>query len=128
MDKLSNIKLRLLNEDEFYREDLVSIFKSNGSIVPDSRAARILIAETNEGKLIGLYTMQPQLHAEPMWIDEEYKDTLLCIKLGRELLNLYNGIKGLVIYTFSPNNKTGSLLKRLGFNKLNYEVYSKEME
>lgn len=128
MKDINSLNFRLLHEIEFLRADVIDIFTKGGVSVPNPKLAKIQIAEDVDKKIVGLYVMQPAFHAEPMWIHEEYRDTLLCIRLGKELLKVYAGIKGLIIYAFAPEDNAGGFLRRLGFDKLNYIVYQKEIK
>lgn len=120
-----DVTIRILNADEFSREDLVDIFVNNKSLVPNSFNAHIQIAE-KDGKIVGLAVLQPQYHAEPIWISEEYRNTSLHKKLIEAILEPFKNIRGLRIWIFSPNSKIAKLAMRFGFKHKDYEVFVKE--
>lgn len=123
---LNDIKIRILNADEFNRSDLVEIFRKNESLVPNPLITNIQIAEDENGKIIGLVVLQPQYHAEPIYVADEYKHTKLHVKLIEAMLNPFKEVKGLRIWIFSPNSKIARLALRFGFAFKDYEVFVKE--
>lgn len=123
MSKLDNVKIRILNADEFSREDLVSVFRKNKSNVPNPSIANIVIAENENNKIVGFAVLQPQYHAEPIYVDREYRDTNLHKELIDELLGNIPTIAGLQIFVFAPNDKIVELAKRFGFQELDYKVF-----
>ena len=124
---LDDVKIRMLNMNEFSRKDLVEIFEKYESFVPNPLNALIQIAENNEGKIVALAVLQPQYHAEPIYVDPEYSHTMLHKRIIETLLKPFEGIKGLRIWVFSPNNKIANLAMRFGFKLKNYEVFVKEL-
>lgn len=121
MNKLDNINYRILNADEFDREDLINIFESERAYVPNPLVSHIQIAE-KDGKIIGLAVLQPQYHAEPIWVHPEYRDTILHKSLIESLLNPLKNLKNLRVFIFAPNSKIVALAERFGFRERSYTV------
>lgn len=121
MNKLDNINYRILNADEFNREDLVEIFVENKAYIPNPLVSNIQVAE-KDGKIIGLAVLQPQYHAEPIWVHPEYRDTILHKSLIESLLNPLKNLKNLRVFIFAPNSKIISLATRFGFKEKAYTV------
>lgn len=121
-----NIKIRMLNADEFNREDLVNIFVENESSVPNPLNSTIQVAEDKDGKIVGFAVLQPQYHAEPIYVDKHYRNTQLHSLLIHRLLSPFNEISGLRVFVFAPNGKIARLCEKFGFKKKEYEVFIKE--
>lgn len=120
-NKLDNINYRILSADEFDREDLVAIFESNQAFIPNPLVSNIQVAE-KDGKIIGLAVLQPQYHAEPIWVHPEYRDTNLHKSLIESLLNPLKSLKNLRIFIFAPNSKIVTLAERFGFKERAYTI------
>lgn len=125
---LSNISYRRLSPEEFNNETLVKVFEENNAIIPDSRIAIIFVAEDEENNIISFHVCQPMMHIEPIWVAKEYRNTILYLKMIKQTLKTYDGIKGLPIYAFSPKNLFDKTLTKLGFTKKDYSIFEKIME
>lgn len=125
MDSLEGINYRALNAEEFARKDLQEIFLKYRAFIPNPLVSHIQIAE-KDGKIVALGVLQPQYHAEPIFVAEEYRDTQLHKHIIESLLKPLESIKGLRVFIFSPNNHIAKLASRFGFKFKNYEVFEKE--
>lgn len=121
MSDLDEVKIRILNADEFHREDLLEIFAAYESNIPNPQIATIQVAE-KDGKIVGFGVLQPRYHAEPIYVKEEFRHTDLHKRIIESLLKPFESIKGLSIYVFSPNSRIFKLALRFGFKPTGWEV------
>lgn len=119
--------IRLLNNDEFTRIDLLKIFEEEGFTEPDPHLCKVIVAEDKEKNIVGLYLTRPVFHAEPMWVREDYRSSLLCVRLGKALLKLYEHFKGLELFAFAHRKEITKALSKGGFEELPYTVLRKEI-
>lgn len=123
---INNLQFRFLKEEEFSRREIIEIFEKENLEAPKFPIANILVAENLERQIVALSIAQPIFHInEPTWIHPDYRNTLLVLKLTRKLIEAYSEFKGLITYTFSPNDKVSSILKRLGYTELTMKIFKK---
>lgn len=121
LNKMEGINYRILEADEFGNQTLHEVFAEFGANIPDPLISNIQIAE-KDGKIIGIAVLQPQYHAEPIWVHKDYRDTMLHKELIETLLNPLRNIRGLRIFIFAPNSKIVKLAARFGFKQKEYTV------
>jgi hypothetical protein len=121
MFNLDKVNYRLLSNEEFKREDVISIFEENGFIELDPFLNKILVAEY-ENKIIGMVCARPVFHIEPWWIHPDYRSSLLVVRLGKRIMNLYDKFKGLTLYTFSHREEITKALSKGGFQEMPFTV------
>ncbi len=123
---MQNFSARILNADEFNREDLLEIFANNKSLVPNPLSSSIQVVEDDNGKIIALAVLQPQYHLEPIYVDPNYRNTMLHKVIVDSAINIVKHIPGLRLFVFSPNDKITELAKRFGFKFKDYVVLVRE--
>lgn len=105
--------------------ELVPIFSQYNVPPPQPETALASVAEVN-GRIVGVLMVQPQVHAhtEPLWIAEEYRQSVKWWKLLANIDAFYESIGCCgYVYAFADNERIESFLRRAGYQKLNYTVW-----
>lgn len=125
---MRDLNIRLLENKEFDREDLKELYKDYDFAGVDPLTCKILVAETNEGVIVGAGVCRPSFHLEPWMIKKEYSNSLLILKMMRKFIKLYENYKGLHLYIFSHRKAIDVATKRVGFKELaGYKILVKEI-
>lgn len=122
---------RLIGIGEWER--LRPVFAQYGSQLPDPSVSLIAAAEL-DGEIVGFLTLQPILHAEPLYIapghtGEVYVPRLLHLLEDslRQVLTTLKTTEPVVIHVFSDKPETGRLAKAHGFEHAPYHVWRKQV-
>lgn len=126
MDEVHEVNIRLLEANEYDNETLKEIFAAYKVELPSPLESKILIAENNKKEIVGFYTLQTAYHAEPIWVREDFRNTLLHERLMNKMYNSLKHLKGLRIFVLATNDKITRLAERFGFKKLSHVVLTKE--
>ncbi len=119
-ENTENITIRFLESYEYYK--LEEVYRENGGELPHPNLSKILIAETQEEKIVGFATvgLEPMV---VMWIDNEYRHNHLWAELVSTIYPLTQNVKTYVVAT---KIETQEMCERLGLRKLEYPVYVKD--
>lgn len=118
--------IRLLNNDEFNREDLKKLFlENNFPFTIDPYTCKVLIAENEAKEIVGFVVTRPRFHVEPEWIHPDYRSSLLSVRLFKSIVKLYENFKDLELYVFSSKESMTKSLIRVGFKELPHKILRK---
>ena len=113
---------RLLSAEEWTK--LSKICEGHEHQVPSPITAYAAVAEDDDGVVRGVWFMQLAMHMEPIVLESPY---VRYDKLADVLQSAISESKGLVYYCFSELEVVANMLTKLGFSKLPYEVWKKEV-
>lgn len=116
------ITYRALRSEEWPK--LAPIFSEYGVDTPNSALARAVVAEDDD-RIVGFLVLQPWLHAEPIWIDEQYRTRVRWSSLAEKMGEMLSAAK-CNVYVFAQEN-TEVMAERAGFKKLPVSVWVKEL-
>ena len=116
-------EIRLLHPEEWRK--LAPIFEAEGGHLPNTQYATAAVAIDDAG-IAGFWTLQPVLHAGPLWIREDKRGTGLWRPLNQALVDLVSA-SGSGFYSFSDGPRMDHVFTQLGYVDLNYRVWKKEV-
>lgn len=108
---------RMLDSSEWGRLD--SLVNGQGPI-PAPETAVAVVAETEEGELVGALFVQMVFHMEPLVISPEHRGEVN-FKRMQELLKEQLG--GAPYFAFSDSSVVGKMCKLVGMKQLPYRVW-----
>lgn len=117
------VNYRFLPESEWHK--LEAIFDEYGSQPPAKGLGKIAIAEDN-GQIVGFVVLQLVLHAEPLWIREDHRQTDTVS--WRRLLNMVGECAaqiGKEYYVFIPDERAAHIAKVAGLSPLSWRIWRK---
>lgn len=122
------IKTMFIEPDQFY---LVDEFTDSENISRLNPAfSRVVAAvDTESGKVVGIMVVQMVLHAEPIWIKEEYQGR----GIWREMAETMDGYlmemaaQGIVagVYTQPTRPETKAICEKMGYYEAEHPLYVK---
>lgn len=87
--------------------------------LPDPATCRVVIAETDEGRIVGTWCLVFAPFLEGMWVDEEYRNRSTA---GWRLVKFMKGLlakwKAPNVYTAVETKEVQGFAERVGFNAL----------
>mgnify|MGYP001282412127 CR=1 len=118
------INVRELPPAEFERLAEIEPFKTYG--VPSSETTRCVVVEDN-GVIVGYWPIWNAVHAEPLWLDEGYRNSPT---IGRKMLEeahvilKQHGVKSLfAVIGHKDILVNGPVAKKLGFERMSGDLY-----
>ena len=113
------VNTRWLQSDEY--DKLKGLWDSD-KWIPGTDHSHVVVAENDEGKVIGFWAVQVLIHTEPVWLDKAYK--------GQGITNrLWDMVKELVgdrnLFAATADSHIERCLKWMGF-KNKGTLYMKE--
>lgn len=107
---------RLLPPEEWDRL-LAMPFGSNG--LPPPEHCLVLVAETPEGEIVGLWSAMTAIHMEGLWVHEDYRRrTLTAATLLKEMRAILTEQGILHCFTIVQSDEVLTLAKKAGFEVL----------
>lgn len=104
------MEIRLLKKNEYHKlEGLIHLH----DWIPDPRDSEIVVAEDN-GEIVGFWVLQLKLHAEPVWIKDEYRNGSLGFRMWKYVIRITGDIP---LYAHSAIDAINGYLKRLGWKE-----------
>ena len=116
-------EIRLLHQEEW--RTLAPIFEEQGGHMPDTQFATAAVAVDDAG-IAGFWTLQPVLHAGPLWIREDRRRTGLWRPLNQALVEL-TAPSGSGFYSFSDGPRMDHVFEQLGYTDMKYRVWKREV-
>lgn len=113
--------IRELEKHEWRRLDGHPIFESTG--VPNPDFTKVLIAEAENGELVGIWSMVQVIHCEPIWIADSHRNGLLASRMWAKMKVLLDHFHINMAYCFSDTPKIADYLSRLGLQELPYRTF-----
>src|SRR4249920_2549593 len=118
------IRYRIIETTEWAR--LKPIFEAHGTPMPSAMLSTAAIAENDDGEIIGMLTLQPLIHAEPLWVDPRYRGMMVVRGMFRQAEKLLARFPGSRISAFTENGTAAALAQMAGFEKQPYTVFRKD--
>lgn len=118
------IRYRLIEPTEW--EKLKPIFEAHNTRMPNAALSTAAIAENEAGEIVGMITLQPMIHAQPLWINPEYTGKVNLRGLFRKLEEVVNQFPGSRVYVFTKNGQSEALAELAGLSKEPFSVYARD--
>ena len=118
---MPGLTYRELQPDEFYKLEGHEALKGVG--VPSSDCARILIAEREDGTIVGFQMLVSVVHLEPIWVHPDYRGSMVPIRLWKAATRLVDALRIKMAFSFSQDSTIAGYLDRLGLRRLPYVVH-----
>jgi hypothetical protein len=113
---------RLLSAEEWPR--LEAVMQKHGARTPSPAGASAAVAEDADGNIQGILFLQLVIHMEPLVLENP---NVRFDRLAQVLHESVSQYKGLVYYSFSETEVVNGMAKHMGFDRLPYEVWKKEV-
>lgn len=99
-------------------EKLTPIFHREFQTDPPSPTSSMVIVakECDTGRVVGLLAVQPIVHAEPLWVAEEYRGRHITEAMIKKAKSILKETREVMVYTTSE--RVGKLLTRLGLEHM----------
>lgn len=101
-------------------------FKRRGVVAPSKTSARVFAAIEND-EVVGFLVVQLVVHAEPIWIHEDYRGKVNWQKLVRMGEDFLGRNTGREYYAFAPNDHIEAMCEIVGMEKMLWIVYRKKL-
>jgi len=98
--------------------------QKHGARVPAMEGASAAVAEDADGNIQGVLFLQLVIHMEPLVLENPH---VRFDRLAQVLHDSVSQYKGLVYYAFSETDVVNGMAEHLGFEKLLFEVWKKEV-
>ncbi len=91
------------------------------SAPPDPEHARVVVVETDDGRIVGSWTLHDTVHAEPLYLSEAIRGSAA---IGRALLEAVleqlavHGVQAAFVLIDPENTEVLGMAERLGFERL----------
>ena len=118
-----SLKIRQLPEEEWER--LREIYEANGDVLPPPDNQTAIVAEV-DGKIVGVWGINVQVHAGPLWVDPKWRGLGVPDRMGDALDELVRGLGGKGYLTFPSNAQSERVMQRRGLELKDWKVYVKE--
>lgn len=118
-----SLTYRFLQTEEWHRLD--GLVNGDGPI-PSPTISNVVVAEDEEGEIVGALFMQLALHMEPMVIAEKGRGKV-DFRVFQDLLEASIGSSEANYYVFSPDAKIGKMCRVGGMTQLPYKVWMKHL-
>lgn len=102
------------------------IIVANGGDTPDPSLSMVYGAFLGSS-LVGFHVLQFCAHAEPLWIDPEFRGRVSWREFQRGIESLFDRAAGGVYYIFPESERVAKLCERGGMQRLPYPIYVKEV-
>ena len=120
-----SLNLRLLKRDELFK--LRRFYKARGSpIDPSKQLLTAAIAETVDEHIVGFCGFELIPHVGPIEILPEFQKQGLGTSLYKLIESQLDKTPNTGYYTFPSNDASKALVKKLGLEKLPWEVWKRE--
>lgn len=106
-------------------EGLRKVFEENGGELPDPRLSAIYGALNDEGRIVGFHCMVLVPHAEPMYIDPEYRAKVSWREFQRGIESIFDAAQGGSYYIFPGDERIAKLCKRGGMEEVPLKAWRK---
>ena len=116
------ITYRWLTPEEI--QTLEPIFIENGGDLPDLKFSAFVGALTDEGQIVGFHALQLVPHAEPMWVDPEFRTKVNWREFQRQIESVLEGGE---YYIFPGNERIAKLCKRGGMEEVQLKAFKKSV-
>jgi len=103
-------------------ESLRAIFDVNGGELPDPKLSAIYGALNDEGKVVGFHVVQLVPHAEPMYVEPEYRAKVNWREFQRGVESVMQGVE---YYIFPSDDRVAKLCKRGGMEEVPMRAFRK---
>lgn len=113
---------RMLPAEEWLK--LIPLAGENAHLIPSPEVASVAVAEDEDGVIQGAIFLQLVLHMEPIVLKTPYANYHKLMDLLHQSIEAN---KGLVYYAFSGPDVVNKMFERVGFEKLEYGVYRREV-
>jgi hypothetical protein len=113
---------------------LEELFAEYGAALPDPLKSKLYVVrdQEQEGKIVGFYCLQVRLHAEPMWIQEEYRGRLDNENGLPIWFNLVMGIEQFTrqddTFIVAENEITDEMCRLMNLELVKHNVYVKRKQ
>jgi hypothetical protein len=116
----TTLTYRLLQPFEYYL--LAKEFDKRNAPLPQPHLSQVYAAFDGD-RLVAFWVLQAVLHAEPLWIDEEYRGNP---GLAAGLLQRVEPyMRNETVMVLAESEEVEFMLQRLGFEKMPYPAYVK---
>ena len=95
----------------------------NGLGVPSPDVAKIVIAERENGEIIGFQMAVTVVHLEPIWVHPDYRGSMVPMRLWKTATRLLDALLIKVAFCFSEDSTIANYLSRLGLRELPYKTH-----
>lgn len=114
-------KIRQLLPEEFYRLEGLPI-AANG--IPDPTICNILIAELENGDIVGVWSTVSTTALEGLWVREDYRHkTLTAAKLLQSMKMMLGRLGIIQCFTIIQDEYVARLAEKAGFIKVPGDLY-----
>lgn len=105
------------------------IFEDNGGRLPDPGewSKNIIVTQTESGEIIAMAVYELVPHLGPIWVKEDLRRRGLCSRLIKYIEEAFtSGKKHTGYYMFPSTDISKALAKKLGLQKMDWEVWKRE--
>lgn len=123
-----SLKYGILEVEDWNK--LAPIFEAQGAQLPDPAVATCAVAtdEEKSGKIVAFHMLQVAYHAEPMWIDPEYRARVNYQTLLGQLEQLFFIQQSTgEYYAFCPTPEIEAMAIAAGLKDTGWKVYKKSL-
>lgn len=118
------MEYRFLAPEEY--EQLRSIFEENDGDLPSPELSAIYAAFEGE-RLVGFQVLQYVPHAEPRWVDPEYRGRVNGRTLQEGIEGLFDKESGGSYYVFPGDERVAKLCRRGGMVEMPIRAWRKDI-
>lgn len=119
-----NPKIRLMKRDELFK--LKKLWKEQGSSLDPENLLTAAVAETEDERIIGVCGFELVPHLGPIYIQDGHRNQGIGSLLIGEIEKNLSQKPHTGYYTFPSNDASINLMKKLGLEKLPWEVWKRE--
>ena len=122
---LENLSAKMLKKDELYK--LKRIYKLNESPRdPTKSLLSAAVIQLPDETIVGMLGFELILHVGPLWVKPEFRRNGLAVALYQMIESQLSQNHGTGYYTFPGNEASIGVVKKLGLEKLPWEVWKRE--
>jgi hypothetical protein len=118
------IEYRFLAPEEY--EGLRPVFEENGGDLPSPQLSAIFAA-FSEDKVVGFHVLQYVPHAEPMWVDPEFRGQVNWREFQRGIESLFDKEEGGSYYIFPSDERVAKMCKRGGMTQVELPAWRRDI-
>jgi hypothetical protein len=119
------IEYRFLSPEEYVL--VKEVFEEHEGDLPDPQLSAIYAA-FDGGRVVGFHVLQYVPHAEPMWINPDYRGQVNWREFQRGIESLFSASEGGSYYIFPSDERVAKMCKRGGMEEVPFKAWRREIK